>query len=67
MHREALIVELDGGQHAGQKNYDTKREEFLSTKGYRALRFWNFDVLTNMEGVIRTVLRELNRGEPPSP
>jgi very-short-patch-repair endonuclease len=62
-----LIVELDGGQHAKQISYDAEREAFLSTKGYCVLRFWNVDVLTNMEGVIATVLLELNGGQAPSP
>jgi very-short-patch-repair endonuclease len=62
-----LIVELDGAQHAKQESYDAERAAFLSTKGYRVLRFWNVDVLTNMEGVIATVLLELNGGETPSP
>ena len=62
-----LIVELDGAQHTKQESYDAEREAFLSTKGYRVLRFWNVDVLTNMEGVIATTLLELNRGKAPSP
>ena len=62
-----LIVELDGAQHMKQESYDAEREAFLSTKGYCVLRFWNVDVLTNMEGVIATVLLELNGGQAPSP
>ena len=62
-----LIVELDGAQHMKQESYDAERETFLSTKGYRVLRFWNVDVLTNMEGVIATVLLGLNGGNTHSP
>ena len=57
-----LIVELDGAHHTKQESYDSEREAFLASKGYRVVRFWNADVLTNMEGVIRTLLRELNGG-----
>jgi very-short-patch-repair endonuclease len=57
-----LIVESDGAQHAKRESYDAERAAFLSIKGYRVLRFWNVDVLTNMEGVIATLLRELNGG-----
>jgi very-short-patch-repair endonuclease len=58
-----LIVESDGAQHAKRESYDAERAAFLSIKGYRVLRFWNVDVLTNMEGVIATLLRELNGGK----
>jgi very-short-patch-repair endonuclease len=62
-----LVVELDGAQHTKQEDYDSERERFLAAKGYRVSRFWNIDVLTNMEGVIRTLLRDLNGGDTHSP
>jgi len=46
-----LIIELDGGQHAEQAGYDAARTAFLEKKGYRVLRFWNNEVLQNLEGV----------------
>ena len=48
-----LVVELDGGQHAEEENekYDTKRTLWLEGEGYKVLRFWNNEVLENMEGV----------------
>ena len=61
-----LVVEIDGGQHADAKHYDQKRDTYLQSRGFRVLRFWNADVLTNMEGVIDTVLIVLN-GETGSP
>jgi very-short-patch-repair endonuclease len=63
---EKLIVELDGGQHATRQKYDRERDAFLMAKGFRVLRIWNNDLLTNSEGVMETVLREL-RGVAPSP
>jgi len=48
-----LIVELDGGQHNEQA--DASRTRFLERQGYRVLRFWNNDVLENLEGVIEVV------------
>jgi very-short-patch-repair endonuclease len=45
--------------------HDRKRDAFLTSEGYRVLRFWNADVLTNMEGVIDMVIMEL--GVPPHP
>ena len=60
-----LVVELDGGQHAQQTAYDKEREAFLRTRGFRVIRFWNYDVLTNMDGIVESVLRELKK--PPHP
>ena len=57
--REAkLIVEIDGGQH-NENERDRRRDAFLSSEGYRVLRFWNNDVLTNMDGVLQTILSSL--------
>ena len=53
LHR--LVVELDGSQHAGQAPYDEARTKFLEASGYRVLRFWNNDVLDNIEGVIEVI------------
>lgn len=48
-----LIVELDGGQHS--EAVDACRTTFLQAKGFRVLRFWNNDMLTNAEGVLLMV------------
>ncbi|MBV8649918.1 MAG: DUF559 domain-containing protein [Alphaproteobacteria bacterium] len=61
-----LIIEVDGGQHA-ENRYDDKRDTHLTALGYRVLRFWNTDVLTNVEGVLETILKELGGGAPPHP
>ena len=64
-----LIVEADGGQHAEQMAYDEKRTEWLESRGWRVLRFWNNDILTNIEGVSETLLeaiRYLERNPSPS-
>ena len=52
-----LIVELDGGQHAENVAHDKKRSAFLESLGYRVLRFWNNEVIENMDGVLER-LRE---------
>jgi very-short-patch-repair endonuclease len=58
--REArLIIELDGGQH-NESEQDQRRDSFLISEGYRILRFWNSDVLTNVDGVLQTILASLN-------
>jgi len=62
-----LIVELDGGQHATRD--ETNRTAILEAMGYLVLRFWNNDVLQNMEGVLEEILNVINRNplEPPHP
>ncbi|GLQ94797.1 endonuclease domain-containing protein [Dyella acidisoli] len=63
-----LIVELDGGQHAEQMQEDAYRTQRLETLGYRVLRFWNNDVLTNTYAVLEVILEALASVAPhPNP
>jgi len=64
-HGERVIVEVDGGQHVEQKQYDAARTAFLEAEGYRVRRFWNNDVFGNIEGVLERV-RETLLEAPPS-
>ena len=57
-----LIVEVDGGQHAEQVERDAERTQWLSARGYIVLRFWNNDVLGNIEGVLATLSPALSQG-----
>ena len=50
-----LILEIDGGQHAIEKEKDIERDNWLKAEGYSTLRFWNNEVLTNLEGVFETI------------
>lgn len=59
---EKLVIELDGGQHATAADYDDRRSEFLEAQGYRILRFWNNDVLTNTDGLMETIAESLSLG-----
>ena len=52
-----LVVELDGGQHA---NDTPERTQSLEGAGYRVLRFWNNDVLNNLDGVLQTIETEVS-------
>src|SRR5690242_20575056 len=54
-----LIIELDGGQHADNQDYDKLRSEYLESKGFRVLRFWNNLVFREKEKVIESIIREL--------
>jgi very-short-patch-repair endonuclease len=51
-----LIVELDGSQHLEQEEYDEERTRFLKTEGYRVIRFWNNDVMKNIDSVILAII-----------
>ncbi len=60
-----LIVEVDGGQHDTEREKDAARTAWLSSRGYRVIRFWNNDVLANLEGVVRTIRAALHDHPPP--
>jgi very-short-patch-repair endonuclease len=68
-----MIVEVDGGQHASSVT-DQERDRYFVNRGYRILRFWNNDVLSNPDGVLQTISAAIHpspgaplRGAPPSP
>jgi very-short-patch-repair endonuclease len=56
-----LIVEVDGGQHDEQRAYDHVRTTWLNAQGYEVLRFWNNEVMGNMEGVGDVISEALTR------
>ena len=48
-----LVVELDGGQHAGPAaTHDTKRDAYLRAEGFHVLRIWNNEIFDNLDGVL---------------
>jgi very-short-patch-repair endonuclease len=56
-----LIIGLDGGQHATRTVEDMNRTKSLEAMGYLVLRFWNNDVLQNLEGVLEEILATLKQ------
>lgn len=54
-----LVVELDGGQHVEQGDYDTKRTSWLQSQGFEVLRFWDHEVLQEWESVEEVIWRRL--------
>ncbi|SME94207.1 Very-short-patch-repair endonuclease [Tistlia consotensis] len=54
-----LVVELDGGQHAGDVEADERRARYLQSEGFRVVRFWNHEVIENMEGVLTAIAEAL--------
>ena len=63
---QGLVVEADGGQHAEHDDYDDRRTAFLAKEGFRVLRFWNNDVIANVDGVMMVVIEALKEGPSPS-
>ncbi|WP_426441953.1 endonuclease domain-containing protein [Bradyrhizobium genosp. P] len=60
--RLRLAVEVDGGQHAEQrKQADDRRTAWLAEKGATVVRYWNNDVLSNLEGVLSDLLAHMER------
>lgn len=60
-----LIVEVDGSQHADSAA-DRVRDDAFAAGGFRTIRFWNDDVLRNIEGVCLEILIALREGASPS-
>jgi very-short-patch-repair endonuclease len=58
-----LVVEVDGGQHADSPR-DARRDRWFGQNGFRVLRFWNNDVLKNLEGVWTVILETLQQPTP---
>lgn len=55
-----LIIEVDGSQHLEQEQYDNERTAYLESKGYTVLRFWNKDVMKDMDSVIRAIIQAVS-------
>jgi very-short-patch-repair endonuclease len=69
-HAARLVIELDGGHHGdgAQAKRDKKRDEFLRVNGYRVLRFWNTEMLENVDGVLSVIYEALDIAiAPPTP
>ena len=54
-----LIIELDGSQHITEDEADRKRTEFLQNEGYKVIRFWDNQVLNEIELVLNCIYQEL--------
>ena len=55
-----IVIEVDGGQHSEARANDSVRDDFLRGQGFRVLRFWNNEVLANMDGVWRRITSEIS-------
>jgi Uncharacterized protein conserved in bacteria len=55
-----LVIELDGSQHLQQAEYDEERTKYLESLGYQVIRFWNNDVMNNIDDVLKVIWDLLN-------
>jgi len=62
-----LVIEVDGGQHAEASTADEERTRFLTSAGFRVLRFWNNEVLSETEAVMSRIWEEVHTPSPPRP
>jgi very-short-patch-repair endonuclease len=61
---QKLIIEVDGSQHMNS-SADLQRDQWLNSQGYKVLRFWNNEVLQNIEGVLERILDDLSPSPQP--
>jgi very-short-patch-repair endonuclease len=65
-HAKRIVIEVDGGQH-DRSAADERRTKVLEANGYRVLRYWNSDVLLNIDGVLEDILSAITTTPTPNP
>ncbi|HVZ15440.1 MAG TPA: endonuclease domain-containing protein [Bauldia sp.] len=65
-HERRLVIEIDGDSHASTQAQDELRSMRLAEEGFRVVRFWNDDVIRNLDGVLEHLAEVLAIAEPPS-
>ncbi|OGY88726.1 MAG: hypothetical protein A2677_00140 [Candidatus Komeilibacteria bacterium RIFCSPHIGHO2_01_FULL_52_14] len=65
--RKKIAIEVDGSQHMEQTAHEDARNKFLQSKNIRVIRFWNTDVLLNIEGVLEEIAKVLDTTPSSSP
>jgi very-short-patch-repair endonuclease len=65
-YEKKLVIEVDGGQHAAQKQGDEERDNWLASQGFNVLRFWDNEILGNIEGVMEVISKTLSPSPSPS-
>ena len=66
-YERGIVIEIDGGQHATQKEKDEERDNWLKGQGFMVLRYWNNEVLTNTEGVLEDIRKHCLSHPHPCP
>jgi very-short-patch-repair endonuclease len=62
-----VVIEVDGGQHARNKGKDIERDKWLEGQGFKVLRFWDNEVLGNIEGVLEVIKEVFSISPSPYP
>jgi very-short-patch-repair endonuclease len=60
-----LIIEMDGSQHLDQQEYDDERTKYFDSIGYKVIRFWNNDVMNDIDSVIRAIMQAMESEHHP--
>jgi len=66
-YERGIAIEIDGGQHTMQKGKDEERDNWLKGQGLMVLRYWNNEVLTNIEGVLEDIRKHCLSHPHPCP
>jgi very-short-patch-repair endonuclease len=61
-----LVLEIDGAQHGEKVQKDETRTAYIEGEGFRVLRFWNSEILENLEGVLEVISKALRDGKLPT-
>ena len=59
--QKKIIIELDGSQHCEQEKYDAIRTQKLEADGYKVIRFWNNEIIENLDGVLEELHKILHQ------
>ena len=62
-----LIIEIDGGHHQEQRASDATRTAWLGSRGFRVIRYWNNEVLGDIDSVLESIRMTLDGETAPSP
>jgi very-short-patch-repair endonuclease len=62
-----IVIELDGGQHADNGEHDKHRDAYLHANGFVVVRFWNNEIIENIEGVLEVIRQQCLRVPSPAP
>ena len=64
--KKLLVIEIDGSQHLDNKEYDKDREKYFLDLGIKTIRFWNNEINTNIDGVLKIIMEKLETQPHPS-
>lgn len=67
IRKHKLIIEVDGGSHNGKEKFDLFREAALREKGYKFVRFWDWEVSDDLNSVLERIKAELKQSIPSLP